>query len=110
MDTKDFFGAPDDDDEQLAKPSILSVVVAQCVLDLAGTYKALPDGLFEVSRDDDMPYILSEADVTADICSWVKELKGGDPIGNKIVSLVRGNTGWEKIIAKRTVRELRKWA
>lgn len=109
MDSKDFFGAPDPEGA-LAAPSILAIVTDQCVSDFASNYTARKDGNFEVGSDGITDQVITEGDVTSDVRSWVKALSGSDVLGGKAVSLVRGNPGWEMIIAKRVIRELRRWA
>jgi hypothetical protein len=107
MESKDFFGAPNPDDEP--RPSILSVVVDQCVSDFSQCYRK--NGTWwEVTHDGMLQATLSSGEVRQDIRDWVRELEGDNPVGDKIVSLVRNNPGWEIIIARRVMRELERWA
>jgi hypothetical protein len=109
MDSKDFFGAPDPM-EKLSKPSILSIVVEHCVNDFASMYRATGNGKWEVVTDGGIVQCtITDADVTEDICAWVHELDGGDAIGNKIMNIVSSNPGWEKIVARRVIKEMKKW-
>jgi hypothetical protein len=106
MDSKDFFGAPDPG-EELAKPSVLSVVVDKCSSDFTDAgYQALPSGKFAVESDGHF-VILTEEQMQEDVCSWIRMLDSDSPLGDKIVALVRTNSGWQKIIARRVLKALR---
>lgn len=93
-------------------PSILAIVVDQCVSDFSGKYCPVGpagNGWWSLMCDGE-ECALSEEEVAGDIGEWVRALEGGDQIGGKIAALIRGNRGWEKIVARRVMAELRKWA
>jgi hypothetical protein len=107
VESKDFFGAPDPETKWTA-PSVLTVVVEACAEEFKPVYLPVENGYFKVATETASDYIISEADITSDITSWVRELQGGTPTTDKIVALVRGNPGWELVIAGRVIRKLRK--
>ena len=106
MESKDFFGAPDPE-QQWTEPSVLSLVVNACVEELKDIYLPVASGYFKVATGSVSDYIINEEAITSDIQSWVRELQGGTPTSDKVVAMVRGNPGWELVIASRVIRKLR---
>lgn len=107
MESKDFFGAPDPE-QQWTAPSVLSVVVDACAQDMGQFYHAKADGHFTTTDPESgTPYVLGPGEMQQNIQGWVRELQGGSDVGDKIVALVRGNPGWERVIAGRVIRKLR---
>ena len=95
-------------------PSILAIVVDQCVSDFSGKYCPIEEGGachgWTLMYEGESECCLTDEEVAGDIGEWVRALEGGDQIGGKIAALIRGNRGWEKIVARRVMAELRKWA
>lgn len=107
MENKEFFGS--DDPGTTAKPSVLSVVVGQCVDEFSPYYHPAGGDEWNVASDGANDCELTDAEVAGDISAWVRDLSGEGDIGAKIVTLVKGNPGWEKIVARRVMKELRQW-
>lgn len=107
MDSKEFFGG--DDPGVTAKPSVLSIIVGQAVQEFTAYYHPAKDGSWTVGGEGWGGGTVPEESVIGDISQWVRHLQGDGGLGDAIVVLVKGNPGWEKIIARRVMRELRKW-
>ncbi len=89
-------------------PSILSVVVDQCLEDFAPFYRYVND-LWLCTCEGSDPAVLTDSEMREDISKWVASLEGNDAIGAKIVMLIRGNKGWPEIIARRVMNKLREY-
>ena len=105
MDEKEFFGELEPGVN--TKPSVLSVVVDACVNDLAPWYHQLPDGSWYNGYPGEPADYLTEGEVIDDMRTWMDKLQGNDVVGDKIVSLVQGNPGWQMIVARRAIKRLK---
>jgi hypothetical protein len=103
------FGNQDPNPGAITTPSILSLVVEQCVEDLAPIYHPCDVARWCVTVDGAEPIFVTDVELAEDIGLWVKALEGDDAIGSKIVTLIRNNPGWAKVIARRVMKQLRAW-
>lgn len=100
MEPEGFFGG------KVKTPSVISLVVNECTEAMSRAFFSQPDGTFKISTKDGG--ILTEENLLSEVCTWVRELQGGDPLQDRLVAMVRANPGWENVIAQRVIKELRR--
>lgn len=103
MESKEFF------EGDTIKPSVITVVVDQCVEAFAPYYHLNKAGSFYIEQLGKV-YPVTDGELTDDIRDWLYNLEGGDPMKDRLNTMIQGNPGWQLVIARRAIKELRRRA